>query len=76
VTAEAALQAARLHSPASLVLAEPVCASDTAWRLSAIADHICCAQTPEQLHAVGQWYEQFDPTPDAEVLRHLAGRVP
>jgi putative phosphoribosyl transferase len=35
-------------------------------------DAIVCALTPDPLHAVGLWYEEFDQTTDDEVRNLLA----
>lgn len=72
VTAEAALGALRARGPRRLVLAVPACAPDTAQRLRDIADAVVCVVAPESFSAVGQWYERFDQTSDAEVLDLLA----
>jgi len=72
VTAEAALRAIRRHRPRRLVLAEPVCARDSAQRLAAVADELICLASPEAFHAVGTWYETFEETTDEEVLSLLA----
>jgi predicted phosphoribosyltransferase len=72
VTAEAALVALRRARPHRLVLAVPVCAAETAERLSGLADEVVCAETPPQFYAVGQWYDDFSQTTDDEVLELLA----
>jgi putative phosphoribosyl transferase len=72
VTAEAALGALRAHRPRRLVLAVPVCAPDTAARLRGLADDITCVLAPNDLQAVGRWYEDFGQTGDDEVLDLLA----
>lgn len=72
VTAEAALRALRAQDPASLVLAVPACAPDTAERLRRVADHVVCVLAPRNFHAVGLWYEEFDQTTDDEVIGLLA----
>ena len=71
VTAEAALLALRHLRPARLVLAIPVCAADTVERLRGLADDIVCVHRPDNFHAVGQWYDNFDQTTDDEVARCL-----
>jgi putative phosphoribosyl transferase len=71
VTAEAALLALRQHKPRQLVLAVPVCAPETARRLASVADRLVCVQAPAAFVAVSQWYEDFSPTTDEEVLRAL-----
>ena len=77
VTAEAALRALRSQQPRRLVLAVPVCARATAERLrtEGIADDVVFVLAPADFWAVGQWYEVFGQTSDAEVV-DLLGRSP
>ena len=76
VTAEAALRSLRRMGARSLILAIPVCAPDTAERMTSIADTVLCLQCPPDFAAVGYWYEHFDQTSDDEVIALLedAGR--
>jgi putative phosphoribosyl transferase len=77
-TARAACQVARAHGAARVVLAVPVAAKDAVTALRADADDVICVLTPTQLWSVGQWYEQFAATTDAEVrdlLARAAGRT-
>ena len=71
VTAEAAIVAMRARDSRRVVLAVPVSAVDTAVRLSADADVVCLAMPP-RFSAVGEWYDDFGQTDDAEVLDLLA----
>jgi putative phosphoribosyl transferase len=71
VTAEAALRGLRSLDPRRLLLAVPVCVPKTAERLRRVADDVVCAAAPERFFAVGQFYETFDQTTDAEVLELL-----
>jgi predicted phosphoribosyltransferase len=71
VTAEAAIAAVRGLEARRIVLAAPVSAADTAARLAEIAEVVCLA-TPAGFSAVGEWYENFGQTSDAEVLDQLA----
>jgi putative phosphoribosyl transferase len=71
VTAEAALVALRAWRPGRLVLAVPVCALATGARLVRVADAVVHVETPAHFFAVGQWYEDFSQTTDAEVLELL-----
>jgi putative phosphoribosyl transferase len=71
VTAGAALQGLRGHRPRAIVLAVPACAPATVGRLSAAADDVVCALTPQNFAAVGQWYENFDQITDGEVVEIL-----
>ena len=67
-TMEAAVKALREHSPAKVIVASPVGAADSCHRLHAVADDAICLQTPEPFNAVGQWYQVFDQTTDAQVV--------
>ena len=70
VTAEAAITAVHGSGANRVVLAVPVSAADTAARLARMADVVCLA-TPERFMAVGEWYDDFGQTTDAEVLELL-----
>lgn len=66
-TAEAALAAVRARHAARVVLAVPVCSPDSSRRLARVADEVVSVLTPADLTAVGQWYQDFTQTTDAEV---------
>ena len=70
-TARAAVDVARAHGAARVVLAVPVGPPDTIGALRAVADAVVCLVTPGTFRAVGQWYDDFTPTTDAEVVRLL-----
>lgn len=63
----AAVEAVRQQSPARIVVAVPVGAESVCTSLREIANDVICAETPDPLHAVGIWYEDFQPTSDEEV---------
>jgi putative phosphoribosyl transferase len=71
VTAEAALRGLRTLHPRRLLLAVPVCPPETAARLGRVADGVVCVEAPTTFHAVGEFYERFDQTSDAEVVALL-----
>jgi putative phosphoribosyl transferase len=48
-----------------------VAPADTLAALGAVADEVVCLEVPEGFSAVGQWYEDFTQTSDAEVERIL-----
>ncbi len=73
-TARAALHAVRAKGPRRLVLAVPVGVPSTLRELAAVADEVVCLAAPEQMRAVGAWYEDFSQTTDDEVLNLLAAR--
>jgi len=66
-TARAACQVARAHGAVRVVLAVPVGPPGTPEAFGDAADEVVCAQMPAHLSAVGQWYENFSQTSDAEV---------
>ena len=63
---------------ASVVLAVPIAARDSAKRLAAEADRLVVVSIPDSFAAVGQFYERFGQTEDAQVRELLgtAGRTP
>jgi len=71
VTARAALLALNRLNPRRLVLAVPVCASQTANLLRPETDDLICLLDPPDLEAIGLWYRDFDQVPDGEVVRLL-----
>lgn len=75
-TMRAALQALRRLEPARLVAAVPVAAHESCEALRGEADEIVCAQTPLYFRGVGQWYDDFSQTSDAEVRELLAAATP
>lgn len=68
----AAIRSLRKRGAARVVLAVPVAASESAKRLRQDADEVVCVEQPDDLWAVGLWYEDFRPTTDEEVVRLLA----
>jgi putative phosphoribosyl transferase len=70
VTAQAAIASVRAAGARRVLLVAPVAAADTAARLGELAEVVCLA-TPKRFMAVGEWYDDFDQTGDAEVLRLL-----
>jgi len=78
-TMRAAVAALRQKSPAHLVVAVPTAAASTASELRAELDDFVAVIEPEEFFAVGQWYENFSQTTDAEVrdlLERAAQRPP
>ena len=75
-TMKAAIAAVRLHHPARIVVAVPIGPVSTCRELAALADEVICARTPEPFTAVGQWYDDFSETTDAEVRELLTRRSP
>jgi putative phosphoribosyl transferase len=68
----AAVVALRQHQPARSIVAVPIAAPDICETLRAEVDDIVCAMTPEPLHAIGLWYDDFSQTTDEQVRDLLA----
>jgi predicted phosphoribosyltransferase len=66
-TMRAAVEAARRHDPARVVVAVPVGAPATCEEFTDITEETICARTPVPFSAVGQWYRDFSQTTDDEV---------
>jgi putative phosphoribosyl transferase len=77
-TARAACEIARARGAAHVVLATPVAPRASLAQLAKVADDVVCVEAPEHFFAIGQWYDDFAQTSDAEVVALLgaAGRDP
>jgi putative phosphoribosyl transferase len=71
-TMRAAVVALRQQQPVRIVMAVPIASRTVCHELEMVADEVVCAETPEPFYAVGLWYEDFEPTSDAEVCDLLA----
>jgi putative phosphoribosyl transferase len=63
----AAVRAIRTHQPEKVIVAVPVGQADLCRRLATEVDDVHCLSHPDQLLAVGYWYEQFPQVTDADV---------
>lgn len=70
-TARAAVEGVRRRGASEIVLAVPVGARETVEQMARDVDAIVCVATPRNLRAVGEWYRDFSPTTDEEVLTLL-----
>jgi putative phosphoribosyl transferase len=71
-TMRAAAAALRAQGAGRLVAAVPVAPKETCDALRDLVDEVICAVTPESFLAVGEWYEDFTQTSDAEVQALLS----
>ncbi|GAA3050809.1 phosphoribosyltransferase [Actinokineospora globicatena] len=71
-TVEAAVRVVRGLGAQRVVLAVPVAPANVVDRLTEIADDVICPLAPDDLTAVGQWYQDFTQVGDAEVRELLA----
>jgi len=70
-TIRAAICALRAQHPARLVVATPTAAASTCRELRQEVDELVALMTPEIFYGVGEWYEDFRQTSDAEVTELL-----
>ena len=70
-TARAACMVARAHGARRIIMATPVAPRGWATRFAGEADETISLETPEPFYAIGQWYRDFSPTSDEEVVRCL-----
>lgn len=71
-TMEAAVHALLASRAARVIAAVPVGAPEACERIAAAAHDLVCLVRPLNFSSVGQWYETFDQTEDAEVNELLA----
>jgi putative phosphoribosyl transferase len=70
-TMRAAARSARKRRPGRLIVAVPVGSREACADLRSEADEVVCPWIPDSFGAVGYFYENFQPTEDAEVRRIL-----
>lgn len=70
-TARAAVRGLRKRGATRIVLAVPVGAPDTLATLRQEADDVVCLHAPEDLMAIGIWYERFEQVANEEVVAIL-----
>ncbi|HTR53566.1 MAG TPA: phosphoribosyltransferase family protein [Kofleriaceae bacterium] len=70
-TMRAAIRAVKRRRPARLVVAVPVAAQDVVAALRGEVDEVVCLSAPENLYAIGLWYEDFRQVHDDDVVRIL-----
>lgn len=71
-TARAACQVVCAEGAARIVLAVPVAPPGWTMQMGQAADEYVALETPQPMMAVGNWYLDFSPTSDAEVVTCLA----
>lgn len=67
-----ALHAVKARGAAKVIVAVPVGAASTLDELAREADEVAAVLAPEDLHAIGEWYDDFGQLTDAEVCEELA----
>lgn len=75
-TAIAAARYVRRQGASPVVVATPVAARHSARLVLDECDRLVALTMPDDLESVGQWYDDFRPVSDAEVLQLLAASHP
>ncbi|MEW6102192.1 MAG: phosphoribosyltransferase family protein [Candidatus Omnitrophota bacterium] len=70
-TMQAALMALRQEKPAGLTAAIPVCAKESAKKLTEYADKVLVLRSPDYLGAISQFYLDFSQVSDDKVIKIL-----
>jgi len=70
-TVKAAIQWLEKHAPKRLVVAVPVIAHDTARTIATLVDELVYLFAPANFAAVGQYYRDFAPLTDEDVIAIL-----
>lgn len=70
-TARAAVRTLRRRRPARIIVAVPVAPPGAVAALRREADEVVCLQEPEDMQAIGLWYDDFHQLADDEVVRIL-----
>jgi putative phosphoribosyl transferase len=70
-TARAAGAVARAQGASRIVLAAPVASQAAVIALRAVFDELLFVAVPDPFYAVGEWYRDFSPTTDDEVVELL-----
>ncbi len=71
-TLKAALSTIKQQQAKQIVVAVPVAPPDVCQELELEVDEVVCLLTPQWLHSIGLWYEDFLPTTDEQVRNLLA----
>ena len=70
-TLRAAVAILREQEPERIVVAVPVAPPASCEQLKTVVDELICLVTPDRLYSIGQWYQDFSQTTDAEVCQLL-----
>ena len=70
-TARAACEVVRAEGATRVILAAPVGPPSVISSLRQVADDVIVLESPEAFFAIGEFYDDFTPTPDEEVVRLL-----
>ena len=70
-TISLAIQILKKQKPKKLIVAIPVASSESVLKLKKLVDEIICLDQPENLMAIGEFYEDFTQVEDEEAKKLL-----
>ncbi|WDZ81996.1 phosphoribosyltransferase (plasmid) [Ensifer adhaerens] len=71
-TIRAAIEGISKRQPARIVVAMPVASPEALASLQRKVDEVCCLVSPQPMHSVGSFYQEFPQLSDDDVMRVLA----
>jgi putative phosphoribosyl transferase len=71
VTAHAAILSVKKHHPKKIIFAAPVCSAEGLLTIRSMVHSVVYLTCPQDLHAIGDYYQNFDQVSDEEVLTLL-----
>lgn len=75
-TIESALLVLRKRSVRKIIIATPVASGDALEKIEKKVDKIVVLMTPNPIYSVGEWYEDFIPIEQEEVIKILCEHYP
>lgn len=75
-TARAACAVAKAEGAERVVMAVPVAPADAVGNFADLGCELVAVHYPNHFYAIGQWYDDFSPTSDEEVVRLLSAAGP
>jgi putative phosphoribosyl transferase len=72
----AAIRVIRAKRPHELIVAVPVASPERIRTIADLCDQVVCLSAPEYFEAVGQFYDDFEPVQDEEVVQILTDFAP
>lgn len=68
VTALAAIKGVKKLNPQNLIFASPVCSKDSMDKIGKNVNKVVCLLIPQDLGSIGEFYEDFSPVSDEQVV--------
>jgi len=72
----AALRTVKAQKPHEMIVAVPVSSPDRLEEIRRMCDDVVCLLSPREFYAVGQFYEDFSPVEDEQVVDLLREFAP